>query len=221
MSKDEHERQQEVEVDRPAAAGVTVASSFRAGARDPVVACLLLAALFDGISGNVPHSLLLAGTAVALAITDARAKVGLATDPPATGVLADARDVLARSSAPLLATCGIAFALVVGWFGRYSWPATLPVLVVGAFGIAFAWGGPLERSDEQSIEPIGVVAWAVVIVALSGWELTNLFLQPSLTTDSFRHPTMSVLSDPFLASRIGRAVGLFAWLRIGWGLVRR
>jgi hypothetical protein len=220
VSQHEHERQ-EVEVERPAAAGITVASSFRAGARDPVVACLLLAALFDGISGNAPHSLLFVGTAVALAITDARARVGLATDPPSTGVLVDARHILGRSSAPLLATAGVAFALIVGWFGRYSWPATLPVLVAGAFGIAFAWGGPLERTEEQSIEPIGVVAWAVVIVALSGWELTNLFLQPSLTTDSYRHPTISVMSDPFFASRIGRAMGLFAWLRVGWGLVRR
>src|SRR5207244_9872044 len=105
------------------------------------------------------HSLLLVGTAVALAVTDARAKVGLATDPPSTGFLADLRDVLGRSSAPLLATAAVAFALVVGWFGRYSWPATIPVLVVGAVGVAIAWGGPLHHGgDEDGVEPIGVAA---------------------------------------------------------------
>jgi hypothetical protein len=53
------------------------------------------------------------------------------------------------------------------------------------------------------------------------WELTQLLLQPSLTTDSWRHPTISVLSDPILASHPGRTIGLILWLLFGWFLLDR
>jgi len=205
----------------PAPIGVTVGSSVRAGARDPIVICLLLAAFFDGISGNAPHSMLLVGTALALAVTAARARVGLATDPPPEGFLARIRDVLTRSSAPLLATVALAFSLVIGWWGRYSWPSTLPLVVLGGVAIAIAWGGPLREGPVEPVEPVGILVWALAVVALAGWEVTNLFLQPTLTTDSYAHPTISVLADPAFGSRIGRTIGLFAWLRIGWGLIRR
>jgi hypothetical protein len=66
-----------------------------------------------------------------------------------------------------------------------------------------------------------VVAWLAIFVGLSLWELINLLLQPSFTTDSYAHPTLSVLSDPFLASPVGRAIGLFLWLVLGWYLVDR
>jgi hypothetical protein len=59
-----------------------------------------------------------------------------------------------------------------------------------------------------------------VVVALGLWELTQLLLQPSLTTDSRSHPTISVLTDPVLGSHPGRSVLLFAWLAAGWFLVK-
>jgi hypothetical protein len=52
------------------------------------------------------------------------------------------------------------------------------------------------------------------------WELTQLLLQPTLTTDSYAHPTISVLTDPLLASHVGRSILLFVWLAAGWFLVR-
>jgi hypothetical protein len=66
-----------------------------------------------------------------------------------------------------------------------------------------------------------MVAWILVFVALGLWELTNLLLQPSLTTDSQAHPTLSVLTDPVLGSHLGRSIGLALWLGLGWFLVRR
>ena len=60
-----------------------------------------------------------------------------------------------------------------------------------------------------------------MVVALGLFELTNLLLQPSLTTDSYAHPTLSVMTDPVLASHPGRSAVLFLWLALGWFLFRR
>jgi hypothetical protein len=131
------------------------------------------------------------------------------------------RSVLARSSIPLLLIPAVALSLVVGWFGRYSVAPSLTVAVVGAVGIALSWHGPLRDEPLEPVERSGKVLWMLVIVALSAWEMTNLFLQPTLSTNSYRHPTISVLSDPFLATHLGRWLALLLWLRIGWGLLRR
>jgi hypothetical protein len=60
-----------------------------------------------------------------------------------------------------------------------------------------------------------------VFVALGLWELTQLLLQPSLTTDSQAHPTLSVLTDPVLGTHPGRSIALFAWAAFGWFLLQR
>ena len=44
---------------------------------------------------------------------------------------------------------------------------------------------------------------------------------PSLTTDSYAHPTLSVMSDPALATHPGRTIALFVWLAIGWIAMQR
>ncbi len=116
----------------------------------------------------------------------------------------------------------LAYAVIAGGFGRFSWPGTLAVVVVAAAGIAVAWRGPLPGSRrEDPLDPAGALAWAFMFLALALWELTNLLLQPSLTTDSRAHPTISVLSDPFLGTHPGRTIGLVAWLGLGRFLVRR
>jgi hypothetical protein len=74
-------------------------------------------------------------------------------------------------------------------------------------------GGP------ERLPRAGLVAWAAVFVALGLWELSALLLQPSLTTDSYAHPTISVLLDPVLAGHLGRSVVLSLWLASGWYLV--
>jgi hypothetical protein len=67
----------------------------------------------------------------------------------------------------------------------------------------------------------GTLAWVVVLVAGCLWELGALLQQPSLTTDSYSHPTISTLTDPLLAAAPGRAVLLLGWLAFGWYLVER
>jgi hypothetical protein len=63
--------------------------------------------------------------------------------------------------------------------------------------------------------------WAAVFLALGVLELTNLLLQRSFKADSHAHPTLSVLTDPILASHPGRSVALLTWLTVGWFLLKR
>jgi hypothetical protein len=200
--------------------------SLRRGAgaaRDPVVVILVLAGIFDWLSGNGIHSLVLFSAAVALTWNGVTARTrgaGVAT------VAVDARlaPSLAPGTAPtfLFLAAAVPYALVVGGFARYSWPATLAVLVPGAVAIVLAWRGPLRPGAEpRRLHPAGVIAWASLFVAVSLWELTSLLLQPSLTTGSYDHPTISVMMDPVLAHHPGRTVVLFLWLVGGWFLVQR
>jgi hypothetical protein len=205
--------------------------------RDPVVVFLLLAGFFDGISGNPIHSLLLFAAALALGWdrnARARDENAVAGSRPAHfdgGAVAAERSVpLAtqeRTSNAVLKAVGVTgvvvYALLVGGFARYSWPATIAVLVVGIGAIGIAWRGSLHPGGPQPapLDPAGTVAWWSVIVAASLWELTSLFLQPNLSTDSYAHPTLSFLTDGALASHPGRSVALVAWLAFGWFLIER
>jgi hypothetical protein len=211
----------------PVSTQVGIGSVLNAGFREPVIVVLLIAALFDGLSGNPLHSLVLVGAAVALAVARAQERVVLGPERLVghwgTGPerLERIRSGMARSSIPLLLLPAIAFALVVGWFDRYSVVPSLTVAVVGAAAIGLSWHGPFRDEPLEPVDTSGKTLWVLVAAAIGGWELTNLFLQPSLTTDSWNHPTISVLADPVLGSRIWRSFFLFAWLRLGWGLLKR
>jgi hypothetical protein len=112
------------------------------------------------------------------------------------------------------------YAVLLGDFGGYSWPATIAATVPAAVGIVLAWRGPLHPPGPLAeVSPSGALAWAGVFVTLGLYELTQLLLLPSLTTDSYAHPTISVMTDPVLATDLGRVIVLFVWLAIGWFLV--
>ena len=183
--------------------------------RDPVVPILILAGVFDWLSGNPIHSLLLLAVAVAL-VRDAAAS--------------NSRTDIRRTTtcgfpAPpmwLLVMVGLLYAVLIGEFGRYSWPATVAVIAPAGAGLVLAWHGPLGPAMPRTVRPAtrpGALAWAGLFVALGLWELSALLLQPTLTTDSYAHPTISVLTDPVLATHLGRSIALFAWLATGWFLV--
>jgi hypothetical protein len=180
--------------------------------RDPVAPILALAAIFDAISGNPIHSILLFGAAAALVRESfiARREPSLEHDPL----------ILPAPPMWILVMTAVLYAVLIGEFGRYSWPATVGVTAVAGVGILLAWRGPLHPPQAApEIRRAGGIAWASVFVTLGLWELTQLLLQPSLTTDSWAHPTISVLSDPVLGGDIGRTVVLFLWLAVGWFLV--
>lgn len=193
-----------------------------AGLRDPVLAILLLAGIFDGLAGDPIHCLVLVTTALALGWRSGRRTpepAGIEAAPVAPSVPAPPASV--RRTRLALTACAVAYAFLVGFYPRYSLPMSLAVLLPAATAVVVAWRPPPPRPRPPDVDTGGVLAWVGVFVALALWELTNLLLQPSLTTDSYRHPTISVLTDPFLTSHPGRSIGLFAWLALGAFLYRR
>jgi hypothetical protein len=141
-------------------------------------------------------------------------------DQPAEEALAAGHH---RSLFMLAAALGAAvYAVVVGGFSRYSWPATVGVIALGAVVVALGWRGRLRRRPDPGRLPLpGAALWAALLVAGGLWELASLLQQPDLTTTSYAHPTISALTDPLLGSHAGRSVALAAWLAIGWYLADR
>jgi hypothetical protein len=117
---------------------------------------------------------------------------------------------------------GVLYAVVVGSFSRYSWPATVAVAGLGAAVVAIGWRGPRHTRPAPPRPPLtGLVLWGALAVACCLWELWSLLEQPNLATSSYAHPTISTLTDPVLSTWAGRSVVLAAWLGLGWFLVER
>jgi hypothetical protein len=198
-----------------------VRSWARRAIREPVVGILVLAGVADIVS-NLEYvhgaALIVVGVAILL---DGRRRPDATGPGEATGANGDATPVavLPVTGARLLVVVGFAF--VVGSFARYSWPATLAIAVPATAGVVVGWRTPPGRHDPGPLARAGARAWAGVFLTLALFELANLLLQPSLIQGSTAHPTLSVLTDPLLASYAGRTVFLLAWLATGWYLLER
>jgi len=117
---------------------------------------------------------------------------------------------------------GALYVLVVGSFSRYSWPATVPVVGLGVAVIVAGWRGPRHpRPAPARLPTAGLALWGLVLAAGCLWELSSLLQQPTLTTSSYAHPTISTLTDPALSTWAGRSIVLAGWLGLGWFLVER
>jgi hypothetical protein len=196
-----------------------------AGLREPVVWILLAIAFFTAISGKPVDGVLMLLVAVCLAGDAGRRAVRHAGAADA-GVLAwparlrGGRRRLVVVGALLAG--GVAYAGVVGSFSRYSWPVTAFIIGLGTIVVLIGWHGPVRARPAGGRLPVaGTIAWVAVLVAGCLWELGALLQQPSITTDSYAHPTISTLTDPVLATSPGRSVVLLAWLALGWYLVER
>src|SRR5215470_6476093 len=127
-----------------------------------------------------------------------------------------------RRPAPLAAWLagGVLYAMVIGSFSRYSWPANVPVAGLGAAVVAVGWRGPRHTRPAPPRPPAaGLALWGALFVAGCVWELWSLLEQPNLATSSYAHPTISTLTDPMLSTWAGRSIVLAAWLGLGWFLV--
>jgi hypothetical protein len=213
-----------------------IAAAVVAGVREPIVVVLLLIAFFTWISGKPLDGLLMLVVGVSLAWdTGRRWRQGSRSrSGPASAGPADLSLDMAQGAPPAPArerrrgqvlawlAGGALYVVVVGSFGRYSWPVTVAVVALGAAVVAAGWRGPRHPGRAPAKLPtIGLALWGLVLVAGCLWELTSLFEQPNLTTDSYAHPTISTLTDPVLSSWAGRSVILAAWLGLGWFLVER
>jgi hypothetical protein len=169
-----------------------------------------------------PEDAVLTATAAAprpAGVTAAGAAAGV---PPAP--IAGGPPARARRRRPALLAAGLAggalYAVVVGSFSRYSWPATVAVAGLGAAVVAIGWRGPRHTRPAPPRPPaVGLALWGAVFVAACLWELWSLLEQPNLATSSYAHPTISTLTDPVLSTWAGRSVVLAAWLGLGWFLV--
>jgi hypothetical protein len=211
--------------DDPAASGDasarTTSRSFVAAAREPIiVAIFVLAGIFEVLSGDpVAHGAVLFAVGGLLswdAVHRRHQEPDLSRAEPSVGPLPRPRVKAAGVFVVL------AYAALAGTFGRYTWPSTISIVGPGAAGLAVAWRKPTHQAtDPLGFDPWGTVTWVAVFLALALWELAALLLQPSLTTPSPDHPTISTLMDPVLASHLGRSITLLLWLTFGWLLMDR
>ena len=151
---------------------------------------------------------------------------GQVDGPQAGGPQVSGQRARARWRRPALLAAGLAggvlYAVAVGSFSRYSWPATVPVAGLGAVVVAIGWRGPRHTRPARPRPPlVGLALWGAAFVAACLWELWSLLEQPDLATSSYTHPTISTLTDPVLSSWAGRSIVLLAWLGLGWFLVER
>ena len=208
------------------------------GVRQPIVAILLLISFFTVLSGKPLDGLLLATVAMALAwdasmsSRQAAAARALAVrSAPAGSPAQEPAQQGAwrlRSRPPRLrlvavgSAAAVVYALTVGSFTRYSWPATAGVVGLGASVVVVGWGGPArQRQIPAKFTRIGAFTWGTLFLGASLWELTALLMQPNIATSSYAHPTISTLTDPLLASAPGRTVALLGWIALGAYLVER
>jgi hypothetical protein len=218
------------------------------GCREPVVIVLLLISFFSAISGKPLDGLLMLVAGVCLAWDAGRRRAGhvragsgaaagtggapvrpgtAAPGPPAgtgrlpgTGSLGRPGRWRLAAAAAVLAAAG--YAVLVGSFTRFSWPATVGVVVPGVAAVVAGWRATVrDRPAPARLPGRGTAVWGGLLGAAGLWELSALLQQPSLTTDSYAHPTLSTLTDPVLFSAPGRGGLLLAWLALGWWLVRR
>jgi hypothetical protein len=194
--------------------GVRTPSLARRLVGRPVVPILVLAGLFEIISGDpLIHALVLFAAGGALVVDERRHGGEKETIPP-TPTLSP------PPLSPAVAGIAVLYVVVAGSFARYSWPATIAVAVPAALGVLFAWRG-FNPSTREPPDPRGTLAWVAVFVGLSLWELATFLQQPSPTKSSFNHPTISALTDPILASHVRRSWFLGLWLVAGTYLLTR
>jgi hypothetical protein len=160
-----------------------------------------LAGLVHLARGAEVDGFIFLGTAALLAVAELR-------DPVGTG-----------GRLPL----GVALAAVpLGWVMSTWRPATAPIAVgVAVFGPPMLY---LALTSPNDPAPTGVRPrwwlWATVGALICVWELSQFLQQPTLSTDSYDHPTLSVIIGPLFAAGPGRAAFVIVWLVAGVWLAR-
>ena len=126
-----------------------------------------------------------------------------------------------RSLSPA-AIAGLAAAACWSWFASGVRTLTRPAEVltfVPALAVLvltlrpkarFTAGVAVARSPRRTLLP-----WLLAVIAIVGWELSELFSQPRQG-----HPTLSSITNALLSTHPSRFLGFLAWLLLGWLMVR-
>jgi hypothetical protein len=208
------------------------------GIRQPIVAILLMIALFTVLAGKPLDGLLLTIVAIALAwdagVAARRNFVSGGTGNQDRGqgspgsAWPDEAAWRPRAGRPrrrhiaIGVTGAVIYSLTVGSFSRMSWPATAGVVGLGAGVVIIGWGGPTrQREIPRRFSRAGVLSWGSLLLAACLWELGALLGQPTLAQSSYAHPTISTLTDPLLSTSLGRTAALIGWIALGAFLVER
>jgi hypothetical protein len=187
-----------------------------------MVLVFFVAAYFSRLSGDTVR----AGYFVVVGLALAWDRAARRDLPPDGGATFSGDSVARRRAATATVVAaagmgGLAYAFLVGSFQRYSVPATIAITTLAAAALVVAWRTSAGSAAPPSrLNPAGLVAWAAVAVGAGAWELIALYMQPTLTTDSPAHPTLSYLANGLLASWPGRSAVIFCWLAFGWYLTR-
>ena len=122
----------------------------------------------------------------------------------------------------LVAGAGAAASAVMSTARPFTWTAdvTTAVAIAGVLlgGCLFASRANRTRHSAPLAHPIprpGAVAWLLLVVALTTFELLNLFEAPRR-----QHPTISSLLVLLTGHDVTRALMFAAWLVAGWWLCR-
>ncbi len=116
----------------------------------------------------------------------------------------------------------VAFGWAAGRWELYDWRLKV---ATGIPGVLVALLMLTHRPPDEGTAP-GRPArlwwlWAVVAVGICVQELVSFAQQPTPTTGSHEHPTLSFLIEPLLASPLVRGCLLAGWLAGGYYLLRR
>lgn len=112
----------------------------------------------------------------------------------------------------------LAVAPYAWWVAGLAHFTTTALLAVGVPALVVAAVASLSRRRRppRRWAPDAWCGWAVVLVALAGWELVAYALSPRSM-----YPTLSSLADSALRPRAVEAAAFMVWLGLGWNLARR
>jgi hypothetical protein len=113
--------------------------------------------------------------------------------------------------------------VVYGWWAtslqHFTWPSRAVILVPGLvlLGIAAKRSRLCRRHRTQRADRAGLTIWAVLGLAIVGWELFNFF-----HSGRSEYPTLSSLVNGLdSTSHPVRLVMFLGWVALGWDLAER
>lgn len=190
----------------------------------PALPILVLAGAVQVYRGYPADIALYFGTA-ALIVWDDRRWGGVEVSAEPTAATARSKRTIAGLA--------VAFGLVAGVMPRDSGWLDLILAVPGLAALLVVVrpvrlpdtaSGPLAAPACPPASRTSPPAWAVwpaLGVGLALIELFSFLSQPDPRTDSYDHPTVSTIVEPWLDDEVLRMLVLAGWVAIGWWLVRR